>query len=152
MNRALLILVTAIIASCSSEAPTDPVYHVDGIALNGYDPVAYFEQAEPRKGTELESLEYEGHTYLFTNSKNKVLFEADPEKYLPQYGGWCVYAIAASSTRMQPDPTLWQIQGGELQLFYDDWTSSFTGNLKDEWNSDSTGFSQKAEANWQKMN
>ena len=89
-----------------------------------------------------------GITYQFSSATNKNLFDAEPEKYIPAYGGWCAYAVAESSTKMEPDPTMWQIQDGKLLLFYDDWMTSLTGSLKEEWNSDQAGYKERADDNW----
>jgi len=151
--RNLLVILTILFFACdTSEPPTGPVFAPEGFALNGYDPVAYFEQSEARKGVQLEAVEYNGYTYLFSSTKNKATFQEDPEKYLPAYGGWCAYAVAEASNRMAPNPELWQIQDGELQLFYEDWQTSLFGSLKDEWNEDPKNFKVRADANWQTMN
>ncbi len=147
-----LVLVIAVACSSGSDEPKDETYNVDGIAIDGYDPVAYFEQGEAKKGVEEESVNYNGLTYYFSSTKNRLLFQESPEKYLPAYGGWCAYAIAESSTKMEPDPTMWQIEDGKLQLFYDDWMTNLTGSLKDEWNENPTEYKVKADGNWESMN
>lgn len=151
--KKLAILTTiafTFLISCSSESetPKGEVYEVEGIALAGYDPVAYFVQSEAKIGTEQSSVDYNGLTYYFSSSKNKALFEANPEQYLPEYGGWCAYAVAEGPKKMAPDPTMWQIQDGKLQLFYDDWMTSLSGGLKEEWNEDPSNFKSKADQNW----
>ena len=145
----LLGFIFLLLISCGgSEEPAGEVFEKGGIAIDGYDPVAYFEQGEPKIGTENTTSEYQGLTYQFTSTKNKTLFDEDPEKYVPAYGGWCAYAIAETSTKMQPDPTMWQIQEGRLLLFYDDWMTSLTGGLKEKWNEDADDYLSKADANW----
>lgn len=147
-----LFAISIFIISCSSEeTPKGEVFATDGVAISGYDPVAYFEQAEAKLGTEQSSAEYNGLTYYFSSSKNQILFQENPEQYLPDYGGWCAYAIAEGSKKMAPDPTMWQIQDGKLQLFYDDWMTSLTGGLKEEWNADPETYQRKADQNWQKI-
>lgn len=131
-----------------SDGPKGETFEVDGIALAGYDPVAYFEQGEPRMGVEKTTSEYQGLTYRFTSTKNKSLFDENPESYIPAYGGWCAYAIAETSSKMEPDPTMWQIQDGRLLLFYDDWMTSLMGKLKDKWNKDPENYLDKADTNW----
>jgi len=152
MRKLLFVLPFLIFGCGSGEKAEGPVFTSEGVALSGYDPVAYFEQNEAKKGVETESVEYEGFTYLFSSTKNKNIFQEDPEKYLPAYGGWCAYAVAEASNRMAPDPQLWQIQDGQLQLFYDDWQTRMFGSLKEEWNEDPKNYKTKADANWQKMN
>ena len=154
MKRIVYLLPALILFSCASnsEEPKGPVYNLNGVALAGYDPVAYFEQGEPKVGMEDEVVTYEGLKYYFSNTKNRLLFQENPTKYLPAYGGWCAYAVAETSGKMEPDPTMWQIQDGKLQLFYDDWMTSLTGSLKEEWNTDPKSYKVKADSNWEKMN
>ncbi len=151
LNILLILIIITAACSSSSDEPKDATYNVEGVAIDGYDPVAYFEQGEARKGTQNESAIHEGLTYYFSSTKNRLLFQEDPQKYLPEYGGWCAYAIAASSTKMEPDPTMWQIEDGKLQLFYDDWMTSLTGSLKEEWNENPVEYKSKADKNWSVM-
>lgn len=154
MKKIIYLLVTLLLISCVSESDKakDPVFNVEGIALAGYDPVAYFEQGEAKIGFENETEVYGGLNYYFSSTKNRLLFLEEPSRYLPTYGGWCAYAVAETSTKMEPDPTMWQIQNGKLQLFYDDWMTSLTGSLKDEWNADPDNYKTKADKNWEVMN
>ncbi len=149
----LLGISVLLLFSCSQSTSVekDPIFNSGGIAIDGYDPVAYFEQGEAKKGVEAESIDYNGLTYLFSSTKNKKLFEENPEKYLPKYGGWCAYAIAETSTKMEPDPKEWQIQNGELQLFTSSWMTKLTGSLKDDWNADPNDFKKRADANWKEI-
>ena len=152
MRKLLFVLPLLMFGCGSSEPATGPVFVSEGVALNGYDPVAYFQQGEPRIGVVAEAVDYNGFTYLFSSTKNKNLFNEDPEKYLPAYGGWCAYAVAETSTRMAPNPELWQIQDGQLQLFYDDWQTQLFGSLKEEWNEKPDDFKSRADNNWVRMN
>lgn len=149
----VLLIVLALTVACSSESdlPKDEVYNVEGVAIDGYDPVAYFEQGEAKKGLDSESINHKGLTYYFSSTKNRLLFQENPGKYLPEYGGWCAYAVAEASTKMEPDPTQWQIQDGELILFTSSWMTKLTGSLKDEWNEDSENYESKADTNWKQM-
>jgi len=146
-----IVFLFIVLASCSSDDNHGLVYHENGVAINGYDPVAYFEQGEPREGIKEVNSSYGGFIYYFTNSKNKVLFDEEPEKYLPLYGGWCAYAIADAATLMSPDPNLWKIQDGKLILFYDDWSSQFSKSLLEKWNSEPDLYKERAEINWPKI-
>ena len=154
MRKLSYLFIYLAIISCSSgnSEEKDPIFNEEGIALAGYDPVAYFEQSEAKLGTKSESVNYQGLEYYFSSTKNKLLFQENPEQYLPAYGGWCAYAVAETSTKMEPDPTMWQIQDGKLQLFYDDWMTSLTGSLKKEWNEDPANYKVKADDNWEVMN
>ena len=86
-----------------------------GIALNGYDPVAFFTAKKPTHGNPSIQAKYEGATYLFASKENKAMFESNPSGYAPQYGGYC--AFGASVGALFPvDINTWQIRGGKLYL------------------------------------
>ena len=103
----------------SAAAGTDPpvtAVNVDqGIGLKGYDPVAYFINAAPTKGSEQYSFAWKGVTYRFASAGNLEKFKADPEKYLPQYGGYCAYAMSLDRIA-DIDPSRWAIVNGKLYL------------------------------------
>lgn len=100
----------------------------DGVAIKGYDPVAYFTLSAPTKGDPSISAIYNGATYHFATNEHKEMFEREPSKYAPQFGGYCAYA--ASINKVSPiDPAFWSIEDGRLllqhtqrayDLFYDD--------------------------------
>ncbi len=148
MKTHYLLLILLISACGSSEEPKGKVFVTNGVAVGGYDPVSYFVQSEAMPGDASVTSTVNGITYQFSSAGNKDLFDSDPEKYIPAYGGWCAYAVAESSTKMEPDPTMWQIQDGKLLLFYDDWMTSLTGSLKEEWNTDHEGYKRRADDNW----
>lgn len=107
---------------------------------NGYDPVAYHTEGKPVKGNGWNVAEYEGVTYLFSNKKNRRMFEANPEKYLPEYGGYCAYGVAIGK-KFAIDPEVWKIENGKLYLNLD------TG-IQKKWAKDIPGYIKKADANW----
>ncbi len=87
-------------------------------AVSGYDPVAYFTQGEPVKGSSDYQTEYKGAKWLFASQENLDLFLADPEKYAPQYGGYCAWAVGHNITA-KGDPHQWKIINDKLYLNYD---------------------------------
>lgn len=111
--------------------------------LNGYDPVAYFTVGEPVKGNGYHVAEYNGVTYMFDNKKHRKMFEADPEKYLPEYGGYCAYGVAVGK-KFAIDPEVWNIENGKLYLNLDT-------DIRKKWRKDIPGFIQKADANWREI-
>lgn len=119
-----------------------------GVAIDGYDPVAYFRQVKPIEGKRGFSVTVDGATYLFSTSQNAVLFKAEPSKYQPQYGGWCAYAMGATGEKVEVDPETFKILDGKLYLFY----NKFFNNTLKSWNKDEANLKQKADANWQKFN
>ncbi len=91
-----------------------------GIAAEGYDVVAYF-NAEAVEGKSEFKVSYEGATYLFKSAANKAKFVSDPDKYVPQYGGWCAYAMGKDGSLVKIDPETYRILDGKLYLFYNFW-------------------------------
>ncbi|WP_407050945.1 YHS domain-containing (seleno)protein [Methyloraptor flagellatus] len=88
---------------------------IDGVAIHGFDPVAYFVQKKPLKGDPGIVATYKGATYEFASAENKASFEKDPEKYVPQYGGFCAFA-AANGAKADVDPHAYVVRGGKLYL------------------------------------
>lgn len=111
-----------------------------GLALQGYDPVAYFTLGKPTKGIAAHSSTHAGTTYYFASREHKMMFDAAPDKYQPRFGGYCGYA--ASINKVSPiDPNYWEILDGELVLQHNEkawnlWHKDVQGNLK------------KAHTNW----
>src|SRR6266481_5780280 len=102
-------------AADSSASPVPAVNTTDGLALKGYDPVAYFTDGQPTKGADQYSFQWKGITYRFASAENLQRFRADPEKYLPQYGGYCAYAMSIDRVA-DISPTEWTIFEGKLYL------------------------------------
>jgi YHS domain-containing protein len=118
-----------------------------GLAIQGYDPVAYFSQNKAVKGTTGHTYTYKGAKYQFANAENKAAFMANPGKYEPQYGGWCAYAMGATGEKVEIDPEKFKITDGKLYLFYHSWTN----NTLSKWIKDEKGLKQKADENWKKF-
>ena len=117
-----LLIATGVFASWlglavagSSASPVGAVNTTEGFALKGYDPVAYFTGGQPTKGSAQYSFQWKGVTYLFASAENLRRFKADPDKYLPQYGGYCAYAMSLDRIA-DIDPHRWAIVGGKLYL------------------------------------
>ena len=102
-------------AFAASDSPVPAVNAKEGIGLKGYDPVAYFTNGAPTKGLELYSFAWKGVTYRFAFAENLDRFKADPAKYLPQYGGYCAYAMSLDRIA-DVDPSRWAIVNGKLYL------------------------------------
>ena len=86
--------------------------------ISGYDPVAYFTDGKPVKGSGYHVAEYKGVTYVFASKDHKTTFEASPEKYVPAYGGYCAYGVAVGK-KFVSDPEAWKIVQGKLYLNLD---------------------------------
>ena len=110
-------LPTAALLSRPAAAAEPPVYATGGIAINGYDPVAYFTEGKPVEGSPDHTSDWEGATVQFSSAANKALFDGDPEKYAPKYGGYCAYAVSKGYTA-STDPAAWSIHEDRLYLNY----------------------------------
>lgn len=91
-----------------------------GYAAEGYDVVAYFNN-EAKEGSKTYTTTYDGIKYKFSSEKNLKTFLEAPERYLPQYGGYCAYAVALKSKKVSIDPKTFEIRDGKLYLFYNAW-------------------------------
>lgn len=118
-----------------------------GVAIQGYDPVAYFTQHSAVKGKKDFALYNQGATYYFSSAENKELFKNNPGKYEPEYGGWCAYAMGAKGEKVSIDPATFKIVNGKLFLFY----NKFFNNTLKDWNKDESSLHTKADANWSKI-
>ncbi len=104
-----------------------------GLALKGFDPVAYFTVGEPTKGTATFATTWQGAAYHFANAANRDAFAAAPEKYAPQYGGYCAMGVAGGA-KFDIDPTAWRVENGRLYLNKDKrtqtaWLRDVPGNI-----------------------
>lgn len=118
-----------------------------GLAIEGYDPVAYFTSNKAIEGRKDISVVYESITYRFTSTQNKELFNANPSKYEPQYGGWCAYAMGAKGEKVEVDPKTFKIINGKLYLFY----NKFFNNTLKSWNKNESSLRSSADQQWKKF-
>lgn len=115
------------------------------LAVAGYDLVSYFSQDNPQQGREAFAVSWKGARYLFASKKNKAIFQKNPEKYLPAYGGWCSYAMLKGK-EVDINPKEYHIQQGQLHLFYKtNWVDTLAKWLKDE-----VTYKTKADKVWAK--
>jgi YHS domain-containing protein len=135
LSALLLGVATAAIA-----AKVDPVYQHGGFAIRGYDAVAYYQQSAPVKGSSQFSYQWRGATWLFASAENRDRFQAEPERYAPQYGGYCAYAVSKGRTA-SIDPDAWKIVDGKLYLNYNRLIQKW-------WERDVPGNIVKADKNW----
>ena len=110
------------------------------VAIKGYDTVAYFKDGKALKGSESFTFPWQGMTWHFSSKENRDLFAGSPEKYAPQYNGWCAWAMT-ESRKAVTDPEVWKIVSGKLYLncskeAYEKWSRDIPGNIK------------KADSNW----
>jgi len=117
-----------------------PVFERGGVAINGYDPVAYFTRSQPVPGREEYNLSWNGTTWYFSGAENLARFRETPAAYAPQYGGYCSYAVSEGYTA-KTEPEAWTIYEGRLYLNY-------SLRLRDIWSRDIPGRIRAANANW----
>jgi YHS domain-containing protein len=113
---------------------------VTGLALRGFDPVAYFTDMKPVAGDFTITASYNGATYRFASPDHKALFEKNPEKYLPQYGGFCAFG-AAQGYKVDGDPHVWKIVDSKLYL-------NLAPPVAERWLEDVPGHISSADRNW----
>jgi YHS domain-containing protein len=104
------------------------------IAIKGYDTVAYFKTGKALKGNESFSFKWHDLTWYFSTKENRDLFTTSPEKYVPQYDGYCAWAMT-EARKARTDPEVWQIVNGKLylqcsQAAYEKWGRDIPGNIK----------------------
>ena len=114
-----------------------------GLAVHGYDVVAYFADAQPTVGRAEHSTVYNGATYRFANEGNLESFESNPEAYVPQYGGYCAYGVSVGA-KFDGDPHLWRIVAGKLYL-------NLNGDIQRTWEEDIPANITKANRNWTRI-
>lgn len=143
MNRLAIVLIT-LVSVCTAVGAVDPVNHDrDGVAIEGYDPVAYFEAGKPVEGSTEWEYEWNGAVWRFASAKNRDLFASDPDRYAPRYGGYCAYAVSKGTTA-GIDPQAWKIVDGKLYLNY-------SAKIQRRWSEDIPGYIERADANWPRM-
>ena len=138
-NLILLSLVAALATPAALAA--DPINATrKGVAIEGYDVVAYHTEGKAMKGRQEFTHEFQGAEFRFANAENRDLFAGAPEKYAPQYGGYCAFAVAKGSTA-PIDPLAWDIVDGKLYLNY-------SKKIRKKWQADRAEFIRQADANW----
>ncbi len=111
-----------------------------GVAIKGYDPVAYFTEGQAVKGSSRFEHKWMGAKWRFASTASREAFAANPQKFAPQYGGYCAWAVAQGSTA-DVDPHAWRIVDGKLYL-------NLSKSVQARWLQDVPGNIAKADANW----
>jgi YHS domain-containing protein len=110
------------------------------LALDGYDPVAYFKSGKALKGSSAQAVTWNGATWHFSSADNKAAFEARPQAYAPQFGGYCAWAVSEGYTA-KGDPNNWRIVDGKLYVNYN-------ASVQRTWEKDVPGHVAKGQKNW----
>jgi hypothetical protein len=112
----------------------------NGLAIDGYDPVSYFTDMKPVKGSPEFRVEFQGLTFQFISASHRDAFAANPDRFVPQYGGYCAYGMA-KGYKASIDPAVFTVVGDKLYLNYSE-------TVRSQWLSDIPGYVRKADANW----
>ena len=140
MKNVLLAALLAVVFVSTTSAKT--ILNVDksGVGIKGYDPVAYFTYNQPIKGSAQFQSDSNGVTYHFASARSKAVFDANPGKYEPQFGGFCAWAVSQGYTA-PIDPNAFQVVNGRLLLQY-------SLSVRKQFSQDTEGNLRKADANW----
>lgn len=138
--RGILVLpfLAVLLASAAIAGEQNLTFH--GIAIQGYDPVAYFTDRKPIPGDPGITASHDGAIYQFASAEHKAAFDADPARYAPQYGGYCAYA-AAQGAKTSIEPEQFTVAGDKLYL-------NFNADVRQRWLQDQAGYISKADAWW----
>jgi YHS domain-containing protein len=143
-RRTFTALIFALPFASLAQAAEPEIYTglVDGVGAGGYDVVSYF-GGTPSDGKDEFVSQWKGAKWRFASAENMKLFEASPEKYAPQYGGYCAYAVSKGYTA-KGDPEAWTVHDGKLYLNY-------SKSVRDTWAQDIPGNITAGNANWPKV-
>jgi YHS domain-containing protein len=135
-----LIGTIAFALSAGSAFAISPVFSTEAGAIRGYDPVAYFTQHKPVKGSDKLVYQWQDAQWHFSNQANLDAFKAEPEKFAPQYGGYCAYGVAQGYTP-ETDPAAFKVVNGKLYL-------NLSKVVLHRWVKDIPGYVKDADQNW----
>jgi YHS domain-containing protein len=143
MRRILppLLLLLLCAATAFAKSPVNKGF--TGVAIRGYDPVAYFQDGKPVKGSSDFTFAWNGATWHFASAAHRDAFAKSPAAFAPQYGGYCAYGVSRGYA-VPVDPEAWRVVNGKLYLNY-------SLDVRKEWLKDVPGHVKKADANWPKV-
>ncbi len=142
--RSLLLAVGLLLTTLSFGQSLN----IKSVALDGYDLVSYFTKNQAIQGSDKLSVEVDGVHFHFSSVENQKLFKANPDKYLPECGGFCATGVATSNAKFPVDPENFKVTDGKLYLFYNGPYQGAHFNGKDHWVKDEKALAKKAESNW----
>jgi len=123
------------------ELPPTPIYAEDGLAIRGTDPVAYFREGRPVTGDAAFEADWKGARWRFVSARNRDDFLSTPDRFAPQYGGFCAWAVAARGKLYSTQPENWSVVDGKLYL-------NFNDDIQRKWEADVAGFITRADGSW----
>ena len=144
MKLFLTLIATIIVSTLNAQEHSNTK---NGYAAEGYDVVAYFNN-EALKGTKEFATEYKGATYQFSSIENLKIFKENSKRYVPQYGGYCAYAIAIKNEKIGVNPKTFQVIDDKLYLFYNSWGA----NTLENWNEEGPEkLKEQADSKWEEI-
>lgn len=135
--------VLTILIGFQGVAQQPEIFSKNSLAINGYDPVAYFTEGKPVKGNDSLKIEWNHAKWIFSSKANLDSFKVSPEKYVPQFGGYCAYGMSRGY-KAPTDGEAWSIVDGKLYLNYN-------LEVRQIWNKDQEQAITKAHANWKEI-
>ena len=143
-SRVAFMLGMAAVLPAFAQSKVDPVNKDgSGVAINGYDPVAYFTQSKPVKGSASFTHHWMNSTWWFASAEDRDEFTRTPEKYVPQYGGYCAYGVSQGHA-VNIDPEAWAVIEGKLYLNY-------SKGVKKTWSEAIPKHIEEANRNWPEL-
>ena len=140
MKKAIIVVGYILFASLAAISQKSAVFNPSEGAIHGYDPVAYFNESKPVKGEMKYSYTWNSATWYFSNQQNLDSFKLSPEKFAPQYGGYCAYGLA-DGHKAPTDPAAWLIADGKLYLNYNK-------SVQQMWKKKQAAYIEAADKNW----
>ncbi|GAC1432937.1 MAG: YHS domain-containing (seleno)protein [Chitinophagaceae bacterium] len=140
MKKIFVSVSSLVFLTLSIFAQPSAVFNPSDGAIHGFDPVAYFKESKPVKGDKRYVLLWNSATWYFYNQQNLDLFKSNPEKFAPQYGGYCAYGLA-NGHKAPADPQAWTIAGGKLYLNYNK-------TVQQSWKKKQADYILSADKNW----
>jgi len=139
VKKLISVVAAFMVLFCVSAVAADDAVNTgrfNSTAIDGYDTVAYFTQQKAVEGSKKYQVKWRDANWYFANEENKALFEAEPEKYAPQYGGWCAYAMSDEGRTVRVDPDAFVIHDNKLYLNYSksvqkEWLKDKLTNIKE---------------------
>lgn len=140
MKKLLSAVSAVLLISLSVVAQKSEVFVTNNVAIHGYDAVAYFKESKPVMGNKANSLSWNNATWYFSSKENLDAFKKEPQKYAPQFGGYCAYGLSQGH-KAPTDPEAWTIVNNKLYLNYNK-------DVQKMWKAKTDEYIPQAEKNW----
>ena len=140
MKKIMIYLALMLCITVAATAQQSEVFVTKGFAIKGYDPVAFYTQSKAVHGYDSLAYKWNTATWLFASDSNRIAFAQNPQKYAPQYGGYCAYGVATNH-KAPTETDTWTILNNKLYFNYN-------SKVKTEWTKQQDALIQKADTNW----